>query len=710
MKNITFIKGAGAVIFVLGSIFFAVPFVAHSDSVELVSEHGTYVGDVSDLIVQGGAGIVAHDWQIYGNSIAPLAINFDNNIQNFSSLSVPVQNVGVTYAQDSGRIAGSFDGLSEVHINDGVPGLYQAGEDITFGGWIKPENIQQRAYVASKRQLNSTFNQWGLSIFDGTINYGSGKKIVCTYGIANGNFHDVATIDNIVDGNWHHVVCRVRFGQGIDIFVDGVQVPTFVIRNQGWQPALNNEPFTIGSAGTQFYYKGDIDLVRIYDRALSSEQIGLFASNKDYILSHHELSTGERWSAQVVQSTSAIEVEAQQNQAPVLSAFSPSKQVQWLSATQQFTGYITCEDPEQTPVSYQWLLDGNPVSPTSSVELDYTQIGQGEHTLEAICTDQDGVSTSRIYSLELLQEGDFAVIMPSNVQTVADLYPAILNELSAWIVDSKEQLQTKFVTFSGDVVNIGYSTRQWNNLSSALGVLDNELPYAIAIGNHDYDANLITTNNGTRSSTYFQSYFPLSRFASNTWWGGQQYNENINTYQFLEQDGREFMFMHVEFCPSDTTLAWANDLVAQHPQKHVIITTHLYMNFDNTTVDANDPYNCEMFLDSSYISGIDKNNGNEIWQEFISGHNNIDLVLSGHVIGDGAGYRADAGPDGAHTIHQIFHNSYATVPGNNSGESAFARVYIFSPERGRVFVRTYDPWQDKQKTDEQNHFSFDFEF
>ncbi len=183
---------------------------------------------------------------------------------------------GDTVAYGKLNRAASFDGVDDsVTIADNNT-LDTKESDLSIEAWIKPENVSQAGYIVTKRLNESPWTQWGVGIFDGSTNYGSGKKLVCTFGLTSGSgsyFHDVVTVDDILDGDWHHVVCRVDYGNNIEVFVDGVKVDTNIIRDQSWTSLENDEPITVGSGNGAFYYKGLIDEVAVYSRALLDEEV-----------------------------------------------------------------------------------------------------------------------------------------------------------------------------------------------------------------------------------------------------------------------------------------------------------------------------------------------------------------------------------------------------------------------------------------------------
>ena len=74
-------------------------------------------------------------------------------------------------------------------------------------------------------------------------------------------------------GGWHHFAVT-RSGNTFTFYADGVSLGT---ANSSLSIGDVSEPLTIGQAEGLGYFDGGLDEIRIYDEALSSEQIGQLA-------------------------------------------------------------------------------------------------------------------------------------------------------------------------------------------------------------------------------------------------------------------------------------------------------------------------------------------------------------------------------------------------------------------------------------------------
>ena len=102
----------------------------------------------------------------------------------------------------------------------------------------------------------------------------------------------------------------------------------------------------------------------------------------------------------------------------------------------------------------------------------------------AICFIAAGL-LSIASSAQAVKSPDFTLIALPDPQMYSEYSPEIFKQQTAWIASHRDDLNIKFVIGLGDNVNDGDSDTQWKNASDAMAVLAG-VPYAMAIGNHDY--------------------------------------------------------------------------------------------------------------------------------------------------------------------------------------------------------------------------------
>jgi hypothetical protein len=295
------------------------------------------------------------------------------------------------------------------------------------------------------------------------------------------------------------------------------------------------------------------------------------------------------------------------------------------------------------------------------------------------------------------ERGPFTVAVLPDTQKYAERYPETFTAQTSWIKDNLEKENIKFVAHVGDVVNQGYKEEQWQNADRSMKLLDGVVPYGIAPGNHDY--------NGTsrRNTTLFNKYFPPSRFSRHSWYGGGFDESNDNSYQTFKAAGMDFLVVCLELAPRDEVLKWAGDLVARHPGHRTIVVTHCYMNVDGKLVKKTDKFGPNTYVKVN-------NDGEEMWAKFVSRHENIFMVLNGHMLAR-PGLRLSAKGQKGNTVHQLL----ANYQGLRNGGNGWLRLMKFVPAQDRIEVSTYSPtldkfWEEKNPKSKDDHrFTLDYD-
>lgn len=288
----------------------------------------------------------------------------------------------------------------------------------------------------------------------------------------------------------------------------------------------------------------------------------------------------------------------------------------------------------------------------------------------------------------------------------------LLELMMAWIEENIDTLNIKMVVCVGDLVQNNEkitndydgnqsTQQQWEAASGAFNRLDGKVPYIAATGNHDYSID----PEGNRSSRYSE-FFTIDKnhlnqkaLVQNT--RNEQGRPTLENaaYELKNLNGRDYLFLTVEYGPRDTVLAWAKKMAAlpQYKNHRVVLMTHSYL-------DANDklstgeikwlywePYNIDnMIQKSPHVKLPKANNGAAIWEKLVRPSSNIEMVLCGHFAGEG--YRKDKNSIGR-SVHQVLFDAQSMGGGSRSGNGGdgWLRILEFLPDGKTVKVKTFSP-------------------
>jgi hypothetical protein len=210
--------------------------------------------------------------------------SFDNGLRAEVSLA-PDGKLGELKAQDgdsqfaTGRMgqAASFDGKRFIQTTDvtgfGSHGSYD--DKYTIAAWIYP--TAATGAIVTKTQDVIEPHGHGLNLADGKIQYNYVNKWL-------DDCIRLQTEKTVSLNEWHQVTLTYdgsRAADGVKIYVDGEPWKLeIIVDDLNFRFPLRREPLRIGAGGgTDNRFKGSIDEVRVYDRALTPAEIAVLADS-----------------------------------------------------------------------------------------------------------------------------------------------------------------------------------------------------------------------------------------------------------------------------------------------------------------------------------------------------------------------------------------------------------------------------------------------
>ena len=167
---------------------------------------------------------------------------------------------------------------------------------------------------------------------------------------------------------------------------------------------------------------------------------------------------------------------------------------------------------------------------------------------------------------------DFTVAWESDTQYY-NQNPAFYKHQRAihdFLLAQRSNLDLQYLMHTGDIVNDWAQAAQWQRADVAYRDLDKAgIPYGVLAGNHDV---------GHHRNDYgaYGQWFGEQRYADNPWYGGSHEN-NRGHYDLVSADGIDLMVVSMGWGAGDAQIRWMNRVIAEHPERKVIINLHEFM-------------------------------------------------------------------------------------------------------------------------------------
>ncbi len=322
-------------------------------------------------------------------------------------------------------------------------------------------------------------------------------------------------------------------------------------------------------------------------------------------------------------------------------------------------------------------------------------------------TEEDMASIREGYGFE--SSYSFAVI--GDTQYTTRKYPNMLPVLYKWIVNNKDEKNIQYVMGMGDITDAngkgtnasydnyvfvkdesdalagGYwvidksaSGTEWDVAYHSITILDGNVEYSLVRGNHD----ILSFGNGFNE--YFANHSEyIGQFIEHGgiygYDGSGEITDATNTWRTFKIGEVKYLFMNLDYGANDSILAWASVIVDRpdFADHNVIITTHGYLYSGGSTLDLGD-YGCPTGQNPN------NNNGNDIWNEFVSQHANIQMILCGHFYYNNITHNQLKGVNG-NTVTEMLIDAQA-IDNTLKGLGVVAMFY-FSEDGTKLAVEFY---------------------
>ncbi len=266
--------------------------------------------------------------------------------------------------------------------------------------------------------------------------------------------------------------------------------------------------------------------------------------------------------------------------------------------------------------------------------------------------DEGNSSNDYAYSFAIV--GDTQSLSISDAQNYGkEGYVPRVNQIYDWLVANKDEKNIQLVMGLGDIVETWQSPQDWqddkysgywdiHNLEwdltkAQIAKLAGNIPFTLVRGNHDSDKAF------AEEIGSFDAY--TSQLLSNGGFytdkdGNVKYDTSYMKLELGEQKKTKWLVIQLDWAVTTAELDWAAELIAANRDHSVILTMHNYL-YNDASVDGKTGSQASATPNPNWDYSIDPTskeldpdlvfNPEGIWHRLVSKHENIKLVISGHI-------------------------------------------------------------------------------
>ncbi|HKP57703.1 MAG TPA: metallophosphoesterase [Polyangiales bacterium] len=292
-----------------------------------------------------------------------------------------------------------------------------------------------------------------------------------------------------------------------------------------------------------------------------------------------------------------------------------------------------------------------------------------------------------------------ALVVLPDTQFYACAYGEIFQQQTRWVAEQRDARGIGAVLHTGDIVDSDIDP-QWQLAADSFQALAGSVPFMVTTGNHDLSPG---------RHSLFPRYFKPSEL-DDFELGAESYEpgQSDNSYAVVRLADREWLVLGLEFGPRDRVVDWAAQVLREHADLPAILFTHAYLYSDGSRYDrAHDPH--QLYHPDDYAQTPEQgiNDGEDMWNKLVVPHENVRLVLSGHVIPDGIARSSVRRASGG-LVHQVLANYQhcdACPCAEVEGGGGYLRLLEFAADA--IKVSTYSPHYDRWLRDDDNEFALE---
>ncbi|MFE7418688.1 metallophosphoesterase [Rhodococcus sp. NPDC057529] len=293
---------------------------------------------------------------------------------------------------------------------------------------------------------------------------------------------------------------------------------------------------------------------------------------------------------------------------------------------------------------------------------------------------------------------DFALQHISDTQYVSRDRPEVYFDMTRWTAENAAERKIAYSMHTGDLVQSwirpgapeSRARPEFEVADRAMATLEDAgIPYGVLPGNHDNLWNVggrLIPGEHEKNHALYNEFFGPWRFRDQPYWGESVTDtDNSAHYDLLDIAGAKFLMLYIGYNPPEHVLQWAEDVLAAHPDRNVVIGSHYYLDEDGS-------------LRMSGFGDIGTSAGQQIWNRLVVPFDTVFLVLAGHVDGQTTVTDRKVGDTDRKVVELLADYQYFTV--NGLRETGFQRLLQFDVDGGSLAVTTHSPTLDSFRVED----------
>ncbi|MFC9550837.1 metallophosphoesterase [Rhodococcus sp. NPDC056960] len=293
---------------------------------------------------------------------------------------------------------------------------------------------------------------------------------------------------------------------------------------------------------------------------------------------------------------------------------------------------------------------------------------------------------------------DFALQHISDTQYVSRDRPEVYFDMTRWTADNAAARKIAYSMHTGDLVQSwirpgapdSRARPEFEVADKAMATLEDAgIPYGVLPGNHDNLWNAggrLIPGEHEKNHALYNEFFGPWRFRDQPYWGGSVTDtDNSAHYDLLDIAGAKFLMLYIGYNPPEHVLKWAEGVLADHPDRNVVIGSHYYLDEDGS-------------LRMSGFGDIGSSAGQQIWNRLVVPFETVFLVLAGHVDGQTTVTDRKVDDTDRKVVELLADYQYFTVDGRR--ETGFQRLLQFDLDGGALAVTTHSPTLDSFRVED----------